>query len=373
MFKYFLVFLLSFALLKDAQSQMSICGLTGTSEENCLNKIQTVVPLLRINLDAASGGMGEVGIALSSNTNDLFFNSSKMVFNENKGGVSLNFVPWLRMLGITDVYLTNLSGSYKINKFHAVGGSIRYFNLGELNFNPLGSPYEKYKPKEIVADIAYACKVNEHLSVGSNLKYIYSSLNEGEPTALGIIFPGIALAVDFSAFYTRKIVLGKTEGNFNAGLSISNLGNKMSYTNSRETTQFLPTNLGMGTAFELKLNNHSLTFAYDVNKLLVPTPTLDSSHLEKTALQGVVSSFTDTSFEEELRELTYSIGIEFWFDNFLGVRSGFYKEHKTKGNISYLTFGLGGKYKSVEANVAYIPDSYHLLNRTFKFSLLYHL
>jgi len=375
MLKYFLIFLLPFASLTDTKSQISICALSGTTEEDCINRISTVVPLLRVNVDAASGGMGDVGIALSSNThtNAVFYNSSKMIFNEDKGGLSLNFVPWLRILGITDVYLTNLSGFYKINDFHAIGGSIRYFNLGELNFISHGF-LDQFKPRELVVEIVNVFKLNEHFSVGSNLKYIYSSLNEGDMSTLGPIVPGLAIAADFSAFYTQKIELGNTAGSFNAGLSISNLGNKISYLKSRESKDFLPANLGIGTAVELKLNNHRLTFAYDLNKLLVPTPTINRSHKDKTALQGIFNSFADTSFEEELRELTHSMGIEFWFNNLLALRSGFYKEHKTKGNISYLTFGLGGKYKSVEANVSYIiPPQYHPLSRTFKFSLAYHL
>jgi len=372
MLRYLLTFLLSFAFLVEAKSQLSICGLSGTIEEDCLNDISTAVPLLSVNVNAANGGIGDTGIAVSPKTNTIFFNSAKMVFNKNEGGISLSFVPWLRFLGLDDVYLTSLTSFEKINEFQAIGCSLRYFKLGGLDFSNMGY-YDRYKPREIVADIAYAHKLNKQFSIGTNLKYIYSNLNEGDVTSIGKVFPGQAVAVDFSAFYIKNIQSGNTKGNFNAGLSVSNLGNKISYLKSKEWKYFLPANLGVGVALELQLSNNRLTFAYDLNKLLVPTPTINRSLLDKTALQGIFISFTDTSFEEELRELTHSFGIEFWFSDFLALRSGFFKEHKTKGNLGYLTFGLGGQYKSVAADVSYILDNHRPLNRTFKFSVACYL
>src|SRR3954468_22981524 len=95
-----------------------------------INIVTTAVPFLRISPDARSGGMGDVGIATSPDANSAFWNLAKTPFNINKGGIALNYTPWLKDLGLNDVYLASLSGFYKIDDLQAISGSLRYFNLG---------------------------------------------------------------------------------------------------------------------------------------------------------------------------------------------------------------------------------------------------
>src|SRR3954470_1748933 len=106
------------------------CASTVFSQANRINVVTSAVPFLRISPDARSGGMGDVGIATSPDANSAFWNLAKTPFNINKGGIALNYTPWLKDLGLNDVYLASLSGFYKIDDLQAISGSLRYFNLG---------------------------------------------------------------------------------------------------------------------------------------------------------------------------------------------------------------------------------------------------
>lgn len=382
--KYFFSLFLFFILFNEVQSQISTCETNGVVGNDCLNIIDTAVPLLNAKADAISGGMGEAGIALSSKTNAVLYNSAKMVFNDDQGGISLSFSPWLRNLGITDIYLANLTGFYKIDDFQAVGGSIRYFSFGEITFTDFtGLSLMQYKPKEMYIDFAYSAKLNDQFGIGANIKYIHSDLAEGivqfSPSGTTEEFGiGRAIAVDLSAFYRQILDLGEIDGNLNVGITFSNIGNKISYFKSKVDKGFLPTNLGIGLAYTLNFNNGSkITVAYDMNKLLVPTPQLDGSHLNKNVLDGVFSSFTDAPLEVELAEINHSVGIEGFirfFNGFYIIRAGYFNEHRTKGNRKYFTLGTGYQFKPFEISFSRIIDNkYHPLNNTYKVSLQYYL
>lgn len=383
MIKYFFSIFLFFILFSEAQAQISTCETTGTIQQDCLNIIDTAVPLLNANFDAVSGGMGEVGIALSSKTNAVYYNSAKMIFNENEGGISLSYAPWLRSLGITDIFLAKLGGFYKLDEFQAIGGSIRYFSFGEITFTDFtGIALRQYKPREMYIDLAYSGKLSEQFAFGATVKYIHSDLAKStwnrSSGNIETVKVGRAIAVDLSAFYTQTLPLSNKTGIFNAGLTISNIGNKISYIESKSEQDFLPTNLGIGFAYDLLFENGSkITFAYDLNKLLVPTPAVNGSHIDKSALGGMFSSFTDAPFEVELNEINHSLGIESYIkilDGFGIVRTGLFREHQTKGNRNYFTVGLGYKYEPFEIAISRVFDNkYHPLNKSYKFTLLYNL
>ena len=67
--------------------------------------------------------------------------------------------------------------------------------------------------------------------------------------------------------------------------------------------------------------NNELTFAADFNKLLVPTPQIDTlgtgfdTNNDISVVSGIFRSFSDApgGFKEELREITWSIGAEYWY------------------------------------------------------------
>jgi len=353
-----------------------------------INTITTAVPFLRISPDARSGGMGDVGIAISPDANAQYWNVAKLPFSKKKFGVSLTYTPWLKDL-VPDIWLGYVSGYAKFGKEdnQAISGSLRYFSLGDISFtNDAGDATGTGKPREYSLDLGYSRRLSENLSVGLSLRYIRSALavGYGGSGASSDLKPGNAFAADLGVFYTKTKEIDEFRAdNFSFGAVLSNVGSKISYTSVRR--DFIPINLGLGVAYTKSLDEYNkVTIGLDVNKLLVPTP-LDSGTStskyyipEKSVVSGMLGSFGDApgGFSEELREFQISIGAEYWYQNQFAVRAGYFYEDKTKGNRKYLSAGIGVKLNVFTLNGAYIIPSGSGINRnplanTFRFSLVF--
>jgi len=123
----------------------------------------------------------------------------------------------------------------------------------------------------------------------------------------------------------------------------------------------------------------------DLNKLLVPTPDPSGTDADGdgtpdfrqvSTFSGILNSFGDApgGFSEELREVMYSVGLEYWYDKQFAVRAGYFYEHATKGNRKYFTVGLGLKYNVFGLNISYLvptTNQRNPLDNTLRFSLLF--
>ncbi len=371
----------------DASGQFSFdCenGQHPVTGEDCVNTIITAVPFLRIVPDARSGAMGDVGIAISPDANAAHFNSSKLAFAEKDFGVSVTYTPWLRALGLQDVYLAYLTGYKQIDKLQTVNFGLRYFSLGSISFtDDNGQPLGDGRPNEFEINLGYSRQLTEKFAVGINGKFIYSNLASGQTLGDVEITPGTAGAADFSFTYKTPIQFSGNKTNLTVGLAVTNLGTKISYTNSINK-DYIPANLGLGAAWEFQIDDYnSFTFAMDINKLLVPTPTNEDSdgngildYKEESMFSGVLQSFGDApgGGAEELKELMYSIGVEYWYDKQFAVRAGYFTEHRSKGNRKFFTVGLGLKYNIFGLNFSYLvptTNQRNPLDNTLRFSLLF--
>ncbi len=352
------------------------------AQTNAINVVTSAVPFLRISPDARSGGMGDVGIATAPDANSAFWNLAKTPFNTTKGGVALTYTPWLKDLGLNDVYLASLAGFYKIDDNQAVSSSLRYFSLGNIQFTDnLGNDLSSFRPREFAIDLGYSRKLSENLALGVALRYINSNLASG--TINGVSYkPGSAVAADLSLFHTGI----KEDGSgLNYGITLSNLGSKISYTNDANQRDFIPANIGLGVAYTKALDETSkITFGLDVHKLLVPTPPAlgDSAGLVDYRNKGVVSSWFSSfgdapeGFSEEVKEIQASLGAEFWYQNQFALRAGYFYENPSKGNRKYFTLGAGLKYNTFGLNFSYLLPSGNGVNRnplsnTLRFSLVF--
>lgn len=351
----------------------------------CVKTIVTSLPFLRIGPDARSGAMGDAGIAVSPDANAMHFNGSKLAFADKEVGISATYTPWLRALGLTDVYLAHLSGYKKIDKLQALGASIRYFSLGQIDFtDENGQSLGGDRPNEFEINLTYARKLSKNLSAGLGLKYLYSRLAAGQTVASGVIVPVNSVAADVSFTYRKNLKISDYKSNLTVGAAFTNIGPKISYTKSTNK-DFIPTNMGVGAALTMDFDEYnSLTVTTDINKLMVPTANeaIDSTNASfqdwknMSPIEGMFSSFSDASGggKEELRELMYSVGLEYWYDKQFAVRAGYYSEHATKGNRKFLTLGLGLKYQVFGLNFSYLVPTTaqrNPLDNTLRFSLLF--
>ncbi len=355
----------------------------------CINTVVTAVPFLRITPDARGGAMGDAGVATSADANKMHYNASALVYADEQFGVSATYTPWLRALGLNDVYLAYLSGFYKIDDLQTVGLAIRYFSLGSIEFTDNnGQPLSTGRPNEFEINAAYSRKLSDNFSAALSAKFIFSNLAAGQIVQGETIEPGTAGAADLSITYKTPIELKNAESELTLGLALTNIGSKITYTNSLNQ-DFLPQNFGLGAAWTIDFDEYNqFTFTTDVNKLLVPTPCQGTEEecdqngdgipdwKDESPIGAIFSSWTDApeGFSEELKELAFSFGAEYWYDQQFAVRAGYFSEHSQKGGRKYLTVGLGLKYNIFGLNFSYLvptTNQRNPLDNTLRFSLLF--
>ncbi len=345
-----------------------------------INVVTTAVPFLRISPDARAAGMGELALATSPDANSSFWNLGKVPFNENKGGISISYAPWLKEI-LNDVYLTSVAGFYRVNEQEAISGSLRYFNLGSIQFtDALGQDLNTFRPREFGLDAAYSRKLSDKSGIGVGLKYIYSNLASGN--YFGNTYKAAsAVAGDIHYFYNGH---NDQDQGWAFGAALSNLGSKIAYTNNANQKDYIPANLGLGTTYTRAYNSaNKITFGIDLNKLLVPTPPGEpftqaqlNDYRNKTVVGSWFSSFGDApnGFSEELKEFQVSTGAEYMYNNQFALRTGYFYENKLKGNRRYFTMGVGLKYSSFGLDFSYLfPTGSGVdrnpLSNTLRFSL----
>lgn len=368
--------------------------------KNEFNPVQTGTNSLSIAPDARAAAMGDLGVATDADANSQYWNPSKYAFAYSKAAVALSYTPWLRKL-VNDIFLANVAGYWKLgsNDNQAISASLRYFSLGEVNTtDQSGAALQSLNPYEMAVDLGYSRKLSEKFSMGVVFRYIYSDLGFSDSYAGEQSSGASAFSADISGYYTTYPIIGRNECQWSWGWNISNVGTKISYNNG-EDPAFLPTNLRIGTAFTFPLADyHNLTLSLDLNKLLVPTRprqidydiNADNEYqIEEqeaylnavedwenmSSISGIFKSFSDApgGFKEELREITYSFGAEYSYNQQFFLRAGYFYENEFKGNRQY--FGLGAGFS---LNVLRLDASYMLataqtspLDQTLRFTLTF--
>lgn len=354
-----------------------------------INTITTAVPFVMISPEARAGGMGDLGVASTPDANSIHWNPAKLAFTEKKMAVGISYTPWLRAL-VNDMFIAYLSGYTKMKNDQAVGASLRYFSLGNITFTDNnGNTIRDFKPNEFALDLAYSRKLSENFSGGIALRFIHSNLTGGTQVEGQDSKAGNTVAADVSVFYKKKIEIGSKDADLMAGVNISNIGARISYTESG-VKNFIPTNLRLGPGLNLHLNEYNdLAFMLDINKLLVPTPpiyTQDTSNSadniilygqdpDVSVAQGMFQSFSDApnGFKEELQEINLAFGMEYWYDKQFAFRAGYFYEDKRKGNRKYFTLGAGLRYNVFGIDLAYLipTDQRNPLENTLHFTLTF--
>lgn len=405
-----LIATLTFIQTKITAQNTTDCPYGGSAADgsDCNNTIQTAVPFLRIVPDARFGAMGDVGIAMPADPNSMHFNAANLTFAPKDFSISATFTPWLRALGLNDVFLAYISAYKQIDYFQTVGLSLRFFSLGQIQYtDDQGNPLQTVKPNEFELAFAYSRKLGKEFSVGFTPKYIFSNLGTGAVAGAQTMMPAHGFAADLSFAFRKKLEINKQEAIFAAGLAFSNIGTKISYTQSANR-DYIPANMGLGISFEYNFDKHnSLIIALDANKLLVPTPVrrvqydedgnqvVDANnnlvenpkydansnsipdYKEQSVPGSIFSSFGDApgGSAEEFSEVMWSVGMEYWYNKQFALRFGYYNENKFKGNRQFFTVGLGVKYKIFNINFSYLIPSRagqrNPLDNTLRFSLIF--
>lgn len=367
----------------------------GNEIKNEFNPIETGVTSLGIAPDARGASMGDIGAATEPDANSQFWNPSKYAFAYSNAAVSLNYTPWLRKL-VNDIFLADLSGYWKIGSGdnQAISASLRYFSLGEVSAQDLADNTTSLSPYEMSIDVGYSRKLSEKFSMGVVFRYIYSDMCFSSSYAGDQSTGASAVSADLAGYFTTYPIIGQNECQWSWGWNISNIGTKVSYDNGNRPA-FLPTNLKLGTSFTFPLADyHTLAVNLDLNKLLVPSKPRDSDYLDENGqidqrayekayedwqnmspITGIFKSFSDApgGFKEELREISYSLGAEYSYNQQFFLRAGYYHESQYKGNRQYFGFGAGFSLNVVRLDASYMLATAQTspLDQTLRFTLTF--
>ena len=354
-------------------SSFSLCVLTAGADkkEDMFNPVNTAVTSQTIAPDARAGSMGDVGAATDPDVNSQYWNPAKYPFNISRAGVSINYTPWLRQL-VNDIDLAQLVGYYRIGDYSAVSASLRYFSLGEVQL----SESEKaltINPYEMSLDVAYSLMLSEKFSLAAAVRWIYSDLTYDYTDQTS---PASAFAADIACYYQNYINIGARECQLGLGMNIR--------------SEFIPTNLRLGASLMIPIDDYNrISFAADANKLLVPTypqqkegessadydARVEKDYYDVSSISGIFKSFSDApgGFSEELKEIQWSVGAEYVYNDKFALRAGYHHESETKGNRKYFAVGAGFKMSvfSLDAGYVIATAKSNPLDQTLRFSLTF--
>ncbi len=333
-----------------------------------VNYIHTGIPILQIAPDAIAGALGDAGAAYMPNAYSAHWNNAKIAFAPSDMSISTTYTPWLKKLA-SDMNFLYLGGYKRINKRSAVGASLTYFTLGRMDHTSEdGQNLGEFHPNEFAIDLTYSMQLTDYLALGATGRFIHDNLTEGLDVADQTTKPANALAADVGLYYQRDVDKNQQIA---AALTISNLGSKLSYSDDDTENEFLPANIRLGGRYSYEIDDYNkINILLDLNKLLVPTPPMwneiDSTYTglytdmadyrQTSSMMGAIQSFYDApgGMKEELKEISLSIGAEYWYSNILAARLGYFYESKDKGGRQYLTAGIGLRYKTMSFDLSYL-------------------
>lgn len=366
-------------------SFLSLAALTANAQgkkEDMFNPVNTAVTSQTIAPDARAGSMGDVGAATDPDVNSQYWNPAKYPFNISRAGVSINYTPWLRQL-VNDIDLAQLVGYYRIGDYSAVSASLRYFSLGEVQLSESDNA-QTINPYEMSVDVAYSLMLSEKFSLAAAVRWIYSDLTYSYTDDTS---PASAFAADIACYYQNYLNIGSRECQLGLGLNISNIGSKITFGGS-DRSEFIPTNLRLGASVMIPIDEYNrISFAADANKLLVPTypkqkegetsadydARVEKDYYDVSSISGIFKSFSDApgGFSEELKEIQWSAGAEYVYNDKFAIRAGYHHESESKGNRKYFTVGAGFKMSvfSLDAGYVIATAKSNPLDQTLRFSL----
>ena len=357
------------------------------------NVITTAVPFLLVAADARSAGMADNGVASSADSYSQQWNPAKYAFAIDKTGFSISYTPYLTDL-VNDISLGQLNYYNRINERSAFAGSFRFFGLGEIELRENAEDIPRtVSPSEFAFDGSYALKLSEKFSMAIGARFINSNLKVA--TDVGDASSASSFAVDVAGFFqTEELSFSDFNGRWRAGFNLQNLGPKMSYDNTQSSTNFLPANMKLGGGFDFILDDYNkVALNLEVGKLLVPTPqdpdlngdgTITSTERSQNNenynnigwFEGMFQSFSDApgGFSEELKEVTYSTGAEYLYQDSFSLRMGYFYENEDKGARQYFSLGAGFRYTAIKVDVSYLFSTSQVKNpleNTLRFSLTF--
>nr|WP_255577693.1 type IX secretion system outer membrane channel protein PorV [Elizabethkingia sp. JS20170427COW] len=348
--------------------------------------VLTGAPFLRIAPDARSGGMGDQGVATSSDAFSQFWNAAKYPFSRTTSSVGINYTPYMGKL-TNDVFL--LYGAFHTflgeEERSTLSASVYYFNMGAVDItNLVGNQIQQggtMKPNEFSIDVAYGLKLSDTYSMAVTGRFIRSDLSGGFNSD-NTLKAANSFAVDVSGYYQspKHQSFGDFEGQARAGFAIQNLGPKLDYTGDDTSRSYLPTTFRLGGGYDVFVDDQNkIGLTLQASKLLVPGAEQNGVDIDGKpyyeipdvgVIEGIGKSFKNKN------SLMLSGALEYNYDNTFSVRTGYFHESKEQGGRQFATVGLGLQYNSFGLDVSYLINTSKqntALDNTLRFGLTWNI
>ncbi len=351
----------------------------------------SAVPFLLISPNARASGMGEVGTGIGDDVSTVYWNPAGLAFLKGSEA-SITHSNWLPQFQLSDLYYDYFNYRQYIPELAGnIAASITYFNLGKFARTSEQGPevIEEFTSFEYAITLGYGTFIFDDFAFGLNLRFINSRLapfGTGAEEGKGIAYN---VSADLAGLYKPKhLIIPFADidigDNFSFGFNLSNLGPKITYIDELQADP-IPTNLRVGFAFSpMKDDYNNILIAADFSKLLIRRgKDLDGDNEIKTDeeksytdpfYKAVFTSWTDQPFNEELRSIISSVGVEYWYGKpkLIALRAGYFYEDPKYGNRKFKTFGAGIRYDIYGFDFSWIKteEEFHPLSETLRFTLL---
>ena len=333
------------------------------------------VPFLQIEPDSRATGMGNTGVALADNVAALFWNPAGLAFQQGVEA-SITHAQWLPQFK-ADLFYDYLVAKFHLPQVGTVGAHVTFLNLGEHEYRDADNNFlGTFRSYDLAVGFSYGALIAPGLGLGTGLRFIYSNLTPGVVVQGQEARAGTSIAADLGILYRlRPISLGAGSGQFSLGANLANLGPAIQYSDNAQADP-LPTNLRLGWAFTWKADpegRNVLSIANDFNKMLVCRDTTGRADpFYKALLTSWGPMDTPNGRLRLWQQFTLALGVEYWYNRLLALRTGYFYEDKNNGNRRFLTFGAGIRYNifGVDFSYLYTLEEQHPLANTMRFSLL---
>jgi len=331
------------------------------------------VPFLQIAPDARAGAMGEAGTAMADDINAIYWNVGGLAFldyfeapygfeNQEKKPYrqfALSFTPWLPQFN-ADLYYAYATYGQRVDALNGtVAANFILMNLGEfIRTASDGRQLGTFISNEFSFGLSYGTIIAPDLGAGIQIRYIQSNLTPTGGQISGDAGVGRSVSFDLGLMW-KPVDLGPMEDRLAVGFNLQNLGPRITYISQADP---LPTMLKLGVAYKVYEDEfNKFTITSDFGKLLVNRDSLGSDPLP----QSLVTAWQNPGAE-------FSFGMEYWYQDIIAFRGGYFTEPAALGDRRFFTLGTGIKYDIFKLDFGYIltTSDNHPLANTMRFSLL---
>ncbi len=317
------------------------------------------VPFVTIPPGARSAGMGDVGTGVADDINALFWNPGGLAYQADRQA-TLSYSRWLPQFQADLFYAYGAYTQYWEQLDGTVGGSFLLMNLGEYErTDSRGNFLGRFRSFEFAVSVAYATLLSEDLGGGIQFRYIQSNLASDVQGESGV---GRSVAFDFGLLWRPRSLqlFGNDWGDrLSVGFNLQNVGPSITYAQQADP---LPTMLRLGaSAIVLQDEFNQLTLAIDIGKLLVYRDETGSDKIPRSFITAWKNPGVETSF-----------GLEYWYEQLVALRAGYFTEPTRLGDRQYYSFGAGIRYDIFGMDFSFLlpTEENHPLANTMRFSLI---